>query len=257
MRAEMPKKYWRNLPEAALIPQLLAAAPERTQTMIDSAPLPSRKRIRKAPAIPLPAQAGSLADLALQAAACTRCPLHAPATQTVFGAGPPDAPVVLVGEQPGDEEDLAGRPFVGPAGRVLERALAAAGIDRRRLYVTNAVKHFNFTPRGKRRMHQKPGGYEIEHCRWWLDQEFALIQPRLAVALGASAAQALLHRPVAVTRERGRVTELPDGRPLLITVHPSFLLRLPDAAVRAQEQARFLADLRRVAQLVPAVQLAA
>lgn len=257
MRAEMPKKYWRNLPEAALIPQLLAAAPERTQTMIDSAPLPSRKRIRKAPAIPLPAQAGSLADLALQAAACTRCPLHAPATQTVFGAGPPDAPVVLVGEQPGDEEDLAGRPFVGPAGRVLERALAAAGIDRRRLYVTNAVKHFKFTPRGKRRMHQKPGGYEIEHCRWWLDQEFALIQPRLAVALGASAAQALLHRPVAVTRERGRVTELPDGRPLLITVHPSFLLRLPDAAVRAQEQARFLADLRRVAQLVPAIQLAA
>jgi DNA polymerase len=205
----------------------------------------------------LPAHAGSLAELALQAGVCERCPLHGPATQTVFGDGPADAPVVVVGEQPGDEEDLAGRPFVGPAGRLLDRALAAAGIARPRVYLTNAVKHFKFTLRGKRRMHQKPGSYEMEHCRWWLGQELALIRPRLTVALGASAARALAGRNVAVLRERGKALDLRPGLPGLITVHPSFLLRLPDAAARAREHERFVADLRHVADLVPEIRRAA
>ena len=257
MRAEMPKRYWRDLPEAALIPQLLAEAPERTRTMLQSAPTTPRKRIRQVPPRALPDQARTLADLALQAGACARCPLHGPATQTVFGTGPTDALVVFVGEQPGDEEDLAGRPFIGPAGRLLDRALAAAGIDRGRLYVTNAVKHFKFSLRGKRRMHQTPGGYEIEHCRWWLDQELALIRPRLTVALGATAARSLLGRQVSVMRERGRVTAFRDAAPGLITIHPSFLLRLPDAAAREREHQRFVADLRQVGELVPAIRLAA
>jgi uracil-DNA glycosylase len=256
MRAEMPKKYWRNLPEAALIPGLLAEAPARTRTMLQSAPSAPRKRIRPVSPRAVPDAARTLDDLALQAAACERCPLHAPATQTVFGEGPPDAPAVFVGEQPGDEEDLAGRPFVGPAGRLFDGALEAAGIERSRLYVTNAVKHFKFSLRGKRRMHQKPGGYEIEHCRWWLDKELALIQPRLTVALGASAARSLSGRDVSVLRERGTLTKFRGGIPGLITVHPSFLLRLPDATARAREYERFVQDLRRVADLVPAIRLA-
>jgi DNA polymerase len=183
--------------------------------------------------------------------------LHASATRTVFGEGPPDAPVMLVGEQPGDDEDLAGRPFVGPAGRMLDRALAGAGIERGRLYLTNAVKHFKFVPRGKRRIHQRPGGYEIEHCRWWLEQELALVRPQLVVALGATAARALGGRELSVMRERGRPLRLRDGMAGLITVHPSYLLRLPDPAERAREYRRFVADLRRVASLVPSVVAAA
>jgi DNA polymerase len=257
MRAEMPKKYWRNLPEALLIPQLLAEAPARTRTMLESAPTEPRKRIRATPVRTLPGTVRTLAELALQAGACERCPLYGPATQTVFGEGPADAPVVFVGEQPGDEEDLAGRPFVGPAGRLFDRALIEAGIDRPRVYVTNAVKHFKFALRGKRRMHQKPGGYEIEHCRWWLDQELALIQPRLTVALGATAAHSLLGREVSVMRERGRATEFRAGLAGLITVHPSFMLRLPDAAAKVREYGSFVADLREVANLVPAIRLTA
>jgi uracil-DNA glycosylase len=258
MRAEMPKKYWRNLPEAALIPRLLAEAPSRTQTMLDTAPAAPPKRIRQAV---LPAEPGggprTLDELASQAGACERCPLYATATQTVFGAGPANAPVVFVGEQPGDEEDLAGRPFVGPAGRLFDQALVAAGIDRTRVYVTNAVKHFKFQLRGKRRMHQRPGGYEIEHCRWWLDQELALIEPRLTVALGATAAYSLLGRQVSVMRERGKRTEFRGGLPGLITMHPSYLLRLPDTAARTREHARFIDDLRQIAELVPTIRLAA
>ena len=151
----------------------------------------------------------------------------------------------------------AGPPFVGPAGRLFDQALVAAGVDRARVYVTNAVKHFKFQLRGKRRMHQRPGGYEIEHCRWWLDQELALLEPRLVVALGATAAYALLGRQVSVNRERGKATEFRGGLPGLITVHPSFLLRLPDAAARTRAHAGFIDDLRVVAELVPAVRLAA
>jgi DNA polymerase len=165
--------------------------------------------------------------------------------------------VVFVGEQPGYEVYVAGRPFVGPAGGLFDRALAAAGIARPRVYLTNAVKHFKFNLRGKRRMHQKPGGYEIEHCRWWLDQELALIRPRLTVALGATASHALLGRQVAVMQERGKALDLRPGLPGLITVHPSFLLRLTDAAARAREHERFVADLRHVADLVPEIRRAA
>ena len=160
-------------------------------------------------------------------ASAARCTSNA--TQTVFGEGPADAPLVFVGEQPGDQEDLAGKPFVGPAGQMFDRALAEAGIDRTRVYVTNAVKHFKFEPRGKRRIHQKPNNNEIEACRWWLDQELGLIKPQLTVALGATAARALTGRDTTISRSRGRLMTLREGVEGFITVHPSFLLRLPDA----------------------------
>jgi DNA polymerase len=164
---------------------------------------------------------------------------------------------VFVGEQPGDQEDLAGRPFVGPAGQMFDRALAEAGLDRTRAYVTNAVKHFKFTPRGKRRIHNKPDTQEIERCRWWLEQELTLVAPRLVVALGASAARALTGRDVTIARTRGRLMEFPGGRAGLITVHPSYLLRLPDPAAQKAEYARFVADLRLVGDHLPALRLAA
>jgi DNA polymerase len=230
MQAEMPKKYWRNLPEAELIPALIASAGERTARMIESAPLP-------------PPDTG-LAALAAEARHCTRCPLFGPATQTVFGEGPPGARLMIVGEQPGDQEDVQGRPFVGPAGQLLDRALAEAGIDRAQAYVTNAVKHFKFEPRGKRRLHQSPAPAEIEACRWWLDRERAALKPRLVLMLGASAARALMGRAVTVGRERGKLLTLPDGAPALLTVHPSYLLRIENPAVQRAEQARFVEDLR-------------
>ena len=191
------------------------------------------------------------------AAHCERCPLYRDATQTVFGEGPPDAPVVFVGEQPGDQEDLAGRPFVGPAGQMFDRALAEAAIDRTRVYVTNAVKHFKFEPRGKRRIHKKPDNDEIEACGWWLDHELALLKPRLTVALGATAARALTGADVTIGRSRGRLMRLRPGLEGLITVHPSFLLRLPDAVSQEREYARFVADLTLVAQHLPEIRKAA
>ena len=165
--------------------------------------------------------------------------------------------MVFVGEQPGDQEDLAGRPFVGPAGQMFDRALAQAGIERSRVYLTNAVKHFKFEPRGKRRLHKKPDHREIDHCRWWLDREIALIKPRLTVALGASAARALTGRNVIIAHERGRLTEFPGKGGGLITVHPSFLLRIPDEETKAAEFGRFVVDLRRVAQHLPEIRQAA
>lgn len=189
--------------------------------------------------------------------ACRRCPLWKPATQLIFGEGPPDASVVFVGEQPGDQEDLAGKPFVGPAGQVFDRALAAAGIDRTLVYVTNAVKHFKYEPRGKRRLHKTPNNAEIEHCRWWVEREIALITPQLVVAMGATAARSLTGRAVAISRERGRLTTVGSGRRGVITVHPSYLLRLPDEAARTAEFHRFVEDLRIVARELPAVRKAA
>jgi DNA polymerase len=199
----------------------------------------------------------SLTDLIEDAKDCRRCPLYRLATQTVFGEGSPRAPVMLVGEQPGDQEDLQGRPFVGPAGKILDRALTDAGIDRRRVYVTNAVKHFKFEPRGKKRLHKKPNAGEIEACKWWLDQELDLIKPTLTVALGATAARALAGRPIAIGTSRGRVIDLRDGLPGLVTIHPSFLLRMPDPEVKAQEYRRFVQDLRLIAKHVPVAKLAA
>jgi uracil-DNA glycosylase family protein len=192
----------------------------------------------------------ALARIAAEAGSCERCPLFRNATQTVFGDGPAPAPVMLVGEQPGDSEDKAGLPFVGPAGRILDRALQEAGIDRARVYVTNAVKHFKNVPRGKRRIHQRPNRYEIERCRWWLDQELDLVRPRLVVALGATAASALMGRVVAIARSRGRVFRLGEHLDGLVTVHPSYVLRLRDAA-REAELLHLTDDLRRVGDVVP------
>src|ERR1043166_92105 len=173
---------------------------------------------------------------------CKACPLWANATQTVFGEGDADAAIMLVGEQPGDQEDIAGHPFVGPAGRVLDRALVDAGIARGRLYVTNAVKHFKFEPRGKRRMHKKPSDAEIGVCHQWLAREIALVAPKLIVAMGASAARALLGRATAINANRGRLLPFADSAQLLITVHPSFLLRVPDDD-KASEFSKFVEEI--------------
>ena len=234
MQSEMPKKYWKNLPEAALIPALVEGAPARVEAMIAAG------------------QAPTLARLAEAARDCSLCPLHAPATQTVFGEGPVDARLMLVGEQPGDQEDRDGRPFVGPAGQLLDRALAEAGIDRARCYVTNAVKHFKFERRGRRRIHQSPSPAEIETCRWWLDQELALVSPALVLLLGASAGRAVLGRAVTVGRERGRPLTLPGGRTAFLTVHPSYLLRIENPDTAAAEYRRFIADLQAARTLAAA-----
>jgi DNA polymerase len=246
MTSEMPRKYWKNLPEAAAIPELIASAAARTQTMIDTPTASPPRPVRPRPAAPPPN--APLPRARLQAAQCRRCPLWSHATQTVFGEGPDDAAMMLVGEQAGDQEDLAGRPFVGPAGQLLDEALRQAGIDRAALYVTNAVKHFKFTARGKTRIHQRPETGEIEACRWWLEIERAAVAPKVTVLLGASAARAVLGRPVAVLRERGQPLRLDRGIGLL-TVHPSYLLRLPHEASRAKEFTALVADLRAAAAL--------
>jgi DNA polymerase len=244
MTSEMPKKYWHNLPEAAAIPDLIREARARTEQMVETPVISPDRPTRRPPAPAREAPQG----LAAEASACRRCDLWQHATQTVFGEGPLDARIMLVGEQPGDHEDLAGRPFVGPAGQMLDRALAEAGIDRSTVYVTNAVKHFKFEPRGKRRIHATPDRTEIETCRFWLDQERALIKPALTLLLGASAARAVLGRTVTISRERGRPIALGDGR-AFVTVHPSYLLRLPDEEARRREYAAFVADLRLVSGL--------
>ena len=189
-------------------------------------------------------------DLERDARRCERCELYGPATQTVFGEGPGSARVMFIGEQPGDQEDVIGRAFVGPAGQLLDRAFEEARIDRRLIYVTNAVKHFKFSQRGRRRIHQSPSPHEIEICRFWLDAERAAMNPTLIVLLGGSAGRAILGRPVSVMRERGRPFTLPDGGAAFLTVHPSYLLRQPDEASRAREYATFVRDLRTVRDLI-------
>lgn len=251
MQAEMPKKYWRNLPEAALIPSLLEAAPKRVETMVAH----SQTRARAvATAEWRPAEPPRTDDLAVlrdAAATCTACPLYRDATQTVFGEGPPDATVVFVGEQPGDQEDRAGRPFVGPAGKLLDRALVEAGVDRATVYVTNAVKHFKWEPRGKRRLHKTPGARDIAACRPWLEAELAALRPRVLVCLGGTAAQSVLGPDVRVTHDRGRVQASDFCAQTVITVHPSSLLRAPDEAAREAGYRQFVEDLRTVAGLIP------
>ncbi len=175
---------------------------------------------------------------------CEACHLYKRATQTVFGEGPKSAPIMLVGEQPGDYEDVAGKPFVGPAGKIMDRALEEAGIDRSKVYVTNAVKHFKWEPRGKRRIHQKPNSREIAACRPWLEAELRLVKPKLLVCLGATAAQAVFGPSFRVTRERGKVLSSKLAPRILATVHPSSLLRQPDDESREREYKRFVADLR-------------
>ncbi len=185
-----------------------------------------------------------------EALACRRCPLFEPATQTVFGEGPADATVMFVGEQPGDQEDTIGRPFVGPAGQMMDRAMEEAGIDRRTVYVTNAVKHFKFTPRGRRRIHQTPEVPEIQACGFWLDAERSHLRPKLLVLMGGSAARAVLGRAVTISRERGRPISTSDGQAVFVTVHPSYLLRIPDAAAKAREYDAFVRDLRTIKALM-------
>jgi DNA polymerase len=182
--------------------------------------------------------------------------LHCRATQTVFGEGPADAAVMVVGEQPGDQEDLAGRPFVGPAGKVFDQAIGEAGIDRSGLYVTNAVKHFKYEPRGKRRIHQRPNRGEVRHCRWWLDKELALIRPKLVVAMGATALFALTERRDRLEDMRGRALPLEGGGSLFATVHPSYLLRIPDEQKKAEELQRFKEDIKAIQRLMQANQSA-
>jgi uracil-DNA glycosylase len=198
------------------------------------------------------ADARSIGEARKAARHCRRCLLWKDATQTVFGEGPEKARVVFVGEQPGDQEDLAGKPFVGPAGKVFNEILDEANLDRAVTYVTNAVKHFKFEPRGKRRIHSKPNAGEVQACRWWLDKELSLIQPDLVVALGATAAQSLLGEPVPVMKMRGDVIERDDGLRVFLTIHPSFILRIREHADKEAERERFLKDMRAVKKLMAA-----
>lgn len=197
-----------------------------------------------------PASIRSLKALRGAEEGCTRCPLFRSATQAVPGSGAPHAAVMLVGEQPGDQEDRQGKPFVGPAGRVLDEALEAAGIPRGDCFVTNAVKHFKFEPRGKRRLHKRPGAYEIDRCHIWLETEIRLVKPRLIVALGATAVRSLCGKPLAIGKIRGHAIVLPDRRHLLATVHPSYILRIRDDDDRHAQLRAFVADLKAGARLL-------
>jgi uracil-DNA glycosylase len=200
--------------------------------------------------MPMATASSSLETLRQEAADCRACPLWKNATQTVFGEGPQAARAMLVGEQPGDREDLAGKPFVGPAGLMLDRALEEAGIDRKKVYVTNAVKHFKFLARGKIRLHQKPTTSEIKACRPWYERELASIKPDLVVAMGATSAQSVFGKITPINKNRGRLIDLDDGIKALVTVHPSYLLRLPDADAKAREYRRFVDDLKIAAALL-------
>jgi DNA polymerase len=240
MLREMPKKYWKNMPETALVPELLKGAQARETAMAAASVVKVGDNVEK-----------SWNAIRAEARHCTRCDLYKHATQTVFGEGPLDARIVFVGEQPGDQEDLAGRPFVGPAGQLFDRALSEAGVDRARTYVTNAVKHFKFERRGKRRIHDKPNAGEITACRWWLQQELALIRPPLVVALGATAARGIFGKAVTISALRGKAHMLPEGGEAWVTVHPSFLLRVRDD--REAEYEKFLADLKRIGERAKAL----
>ena len=233
MLKEMPKKYWKNMPEAALIPDLIAGAQNREAAMVEKGALEFEERPDTLEAI----------DKAIHA--CRKCPIGQLDNHAVMGEGPRDAALMIVGEQPGDQEDLAGRPFVGPAGQLLDVHLEKAGIDRKASYVTNAVKHFKFVQRGKRRLHQNPGAKEIDICRWWIEGERAIVQPKLVLAMGASAARGLLGRTVSISRVRGAPIPLEDGSELWVTAHPSYLLRL-DGAAREEQARLFDADLAAV-----------
>ncbi len=249
MQKEMPRRYWKNLPEAALIRPLTAGAAQREHTMIEQSAAESLRRrpaASKALAVvrrPIVVHApGSLAELRSMTERCRECPIGAHATQVVNGEGNESAPLMLVGEQPGDREDLRGRPFVGPAGQLLNRALEQLGWPRDRLYLTNAVKHFKFELRGKRRIHKTPAQQEAAACLHWLEREIALVKPDAAIALGATAARALLGRAVPVVKERGQWFTREDGLRVLITLHPSALLRM-GAAEHESAFRQWLADL--------------
>ncbi len=241
MLKEMPRKYWSNMPEAALIPELVAGAQAREARMVAAGAVEQTER------------PGSFEAISEAVRSCKRCPIGDLQNQAVLGEGPSRAPLMIVGEQPGDQEDYAGRPFVGPAGQLLDRHLAQAGIDQSRAYVTNAVKHFKFVQQGKRRLHQSPTAREIDVCRWWLESERALVKPQLVLALGASAARGLLGKTVSISKARGQPFSLEDGSELWVTVHPSYLLRLTGPAQEDQERL-FAEDLTAVAKRVAELQ---
>ena len=224
-----------------------SAVPEAED--LDEAPRPPDRPALGPVVFPTPSDP-ALTNAQREARGCERCDLCDAATQTVFGEGPANAAAMFVGEQPGDQEDIVGRPFVGPAGQLLDHALEEAGIDRRAIYITNAVKHFKFTPRGKRRIHVSPSVEEIAACGIWLETERARIRPKVLVLMGGSAARGVLGRPVAVTRERGQAMVLPNGQLVFVTVHPSYLLRVPEGAARAREYAAFVRDLAAVRALL-------
>lgn len=242
MTSEMPRHYWKNLPEAQEIPKLLERAPTRVETMYAMAA--AKRPVEDFVPFEVP-RAEDLGVLREAANTCRGCPLWKDATCAVFGEGPRTARVLVVGEQPGDQEDRAGRPFVGPAGQLLNRALVAAGIDRAELYVTNAVKHFKWTPSGKRRLHAKPSAREVAACRPWLEAEIRAVKPQLIVCLGSTATGTICGADLKVTELRGQMLDTPFGIPALITVHPSSLLRLPDGADPEVEFKRFVDDLRK------------
>jgi DNA polymerase len=245
MKAEMPVRHWATLPEAQLIPTLLAKADARVNEMAKS---------QKASAAEWIPPTKDLAQLRAAASGCEGCDLYSRATQVVFGEGRPDAKVVMVGEQPGDEEDLKGHPFVGPAGRLLNKAMVEAGLDREQIYVTNAVKHFKWIERGKRRIHAKPSGIEISACRPWLEAELASIQPELVVCLGATAAQSLMGRDFRITSERGIFFPHRWAKELVATIHPSAILRMPERY--DEEYGLFVQDLKLIAAKVKELDLA-
>jgi uracil-DNA glycosylase len=257
MQKEMPRRYWKNLPEAALIQPLAARAAQRERTMLEQpAKEPVRRRPAASQALAIAARPiivhtpGSLAELRSATERCRDCPIGAHATQAVHGEGHEQARLMLVGEQPGDREDLAGRPFVGPAGQLLDRALGRLGWPRERLYLTNAVKHFKFELRGKRRIHKTPAQQEAAACLHWLEGEIAIVRPAAAIALGATAARALLGRDVPMMQERGQWSTRGDGLRVLVTLHPSALLRMEEADQAAAFE-HWLADLALAAGAAP------
>ncbi len=233
MLSEMPRKYWKNLPEAALIPELIAGAQQRESEMVAAGERDDGVRPE------------SLEGIGEAIQACRKCPIGCLDNRAVMGEGPFDAALMIVGEQPGDVEDQEGRPFVGPAGQLLDMHLERAGIDRGAAYVTNAVKHFKFTMRGKRRLHQSPTAKEIDTCRWWIEGERELVKPKLVLAMGASAARGLLGKTVSISKVRGAPIALEDDSELWVTAHPSYLLRL-DGEARDKQAALFDADLAAV-----------
>ncbi len=246
MLGHMPKKYWRNLPETQAVSSLVHEAPQRMRAMIEKeAAMPSKRDPEKAVAAMGDQDPKTLKALNKLIAAAE--PLVPGADHAVLGEGPEGAAIVFVGEQPGDQEDLAGKPFVGPAGKLLDQAMADAGIDRREVYVTNAVKHFKFEQKGKKRIHQKPTMGEVKRYRWWLMKELDLVHPKLVVALGGTAAAALTGKAVSVTKARGKASF--ENRVGYITVHPSYLLRIPDAADKQSAYKEFVADLEKIREL--------
>lgn len=253
MQSEMPKKYWKNMPEAAAIADMIATAPARVRDMAKAAPTLPPRRIKQVQAQLAGCQSawdGPAGTLSADIANCTRCPLHREATQAVAGEGPSNAKLMIVGEQPGDLEDLIGRPFVGPAGQLFDQIATEAGLDRKAAFITNAIKHFKFLPRGKRRIHQRPNLSEITHCKWWLDAELAAVKPKLVVAMGATAAFALTGRRDGLLSRRGQIEYMENGQAVLLTMHPSYILRLNDVSARTEAITHFRDDLRRAVGLL-------